>query len=265
MKKRFAGLGAILVLLSAVSSSQGALVPRPGSGDPRIFVVDYNPAEVVQLRGTLGYQTLIEFAPDEHIENVAVGDSLGWQITPNHKADLLFVKPLSEVPVTNMTVVTNMRRYAIELSVRPRSSTEKSVLYTLHFLYPEVALAKVVVAASAPQPETPPPPKMVNNAYSFDGSEKIVPTQIFDDGHSTYFQFREGEAYPAIFSVDADGAEAVINSSTRGPYVVVDRTARSFVLRQGAELTHVFNDGFHEPTLGAQSPQRRTKRCWLCL
>ena len=263
MKKRFAGLGAVLVLLSAVSSSQGALVPRPGSGDPRIFVVDYNPAEVVQLRATLGYQTLIEFAPEEHIENVAIGEALGWQITPNRKADLLFVKPLNEAPVTNMTVVTNLRRYAFELSVKPRGGADKSVIYTLHFLYPEVALAKIVAAPSAPVP--PPPPQMVNNAYSFEGSEKIVPTQIFDDGHATFFQFRDGEAYPAIFSVDADGGEAVINSSTRGPYVVVDRTARGFVLRQGAELTHIFNDGFHEPTLGPQSPQRRTKRCWLCL
>jgi len=263
MKQHFAGLGAILVLLSAVSSSQGALVPRPGSGDPRIFVVDYNPAEVVQLRATLGYQTLIEFSPEEHIENVAVGEALGWQITPNRKADLLFVKPLSEAPVTNMTVVTNLRRYAFELSVKPRSGDEKSIIYTLHFQYPEVALAKIAAASTEPAP--PPPPKMVNNAYSFDGSQKIVPAQIFDDGHATYFQFREGEEYPAIFSVDADGGEAVINSYMRGPYVAVDRTARGFVLRQGTELTHIFNDGFHEPALGPQSPQRRAKRCWLCL
>ena len=91
-------------LLLATRPSQGALIPRPGSGDPRIYVVDYDPAQVVELRATMGYQTFVEFASDEHIENVAVGDAAGWQITPNRAANLLFVKPMSEVPTTNMTV-----------------------------------------------------------------------------------------------------------------------------------------------------------------
>ena len=69
-------------------------------------MVGYDPNEVVLLKASLGYQVLIEFAPDERIENVAIGDSLGWQITPNRKANLLFVKAMDQVPVTNMTVVT---------------------------------------------------------------------------------------------------------------------------------------------------------------
>ena len=64
-----------------------AQAPRPGSGDPRIFVVDYDPTQVVELNATMGYQTFIEFSPDEHIENVAVGDATGWQITPNRAAN----------------------------------------------------------------------------------------------------------------------------------------------------------------------------------
>ena len=62
----------------ATTPSQGALIPRPGSGDPRIYVVDYDPAQVVELHATMGYQTFVEFASDEHIENVAVGDATGW-------------------------------------------------------------------------------------------------------------------------------------------------------------------------------------------
>jgi type IV secretion system protein VirB9 len=245
--------------------AQTAIVPMQGSGDPHIHVVDFDPAQVVLLQGTLGYQTLVEFAPDEHIENVAVGDAMSWQITPNRKADLLFVKPMNEAPVTNMTVVTNLRHYLFELHVKPRTgSDDKSIVYTLRFQYPETAMA-VPALSPPPAASQPPPPQVVNDAYSFDGSPKVLPVRVFDDGHATFFQFREGEEYPAIFSVDADGAESVINSYMRGPYVAVDRTARGFVLRQGTELTHIFNDGFHEPTLGPQSPQRRTKRCWLCL
>jgi len=252
-------------LLLGVSPSQGALEPRPGSGDPRIYVVDYDPAQVVELHATMGYQTFIEFSPDEHIENVAVGDATGWQITPNRAANLLFVKPMSQVPTTNMTVVTNYRHYAFELSVRPHAPAgDKTIVYTLRFQYPEVALASITPAPSTPAP--PPPPKVANAAYSYDGSSKIVPARIFDDGHATFFEFHEGEAYPAIFSVDTDKSEAVVNSYMRDGYVVVDVVARGFVLRQGKEVTHIYNDGFHAALPGPQSPRRRPpQHCWICL
>jgi type IV secretion system protein VirB9 len=249
-------------LLFAASPSQGALVPRPGSGDPRIYVVDYDPAQVVELRATMGYQTFIEFAADEHIENVAVGDATGWQITPNRAANLLFVKPMNEVPTTNMTVVTNYRHYSFELSVRPHApSGDRSIVYTLRFQYPDVAMASVAPKPAAPEPL--PLPKVANAAYSYDGSMKIVPARVFDDGHATYFEFREG--YPAIFSLDSDKGEAVVNTYMRNGYVVADLVARGFVLRQGADVTHIYNDGFHPSLPGPQSPRRRAKSCWICL
>jgi type IV secretion system protein VirB9 len=265
MKRTLASWICAATILSTAAPSQAALVPRPGSGDPRIYVVDYDPTQVVQLRGTLGYQTFIEFASDEHIENVAVGDATGWQITPNRKADLLFIKPMNAVPVTNMTVVTNLRQYAFELSVRPRDANDdKAVVYTLRFQYPEKAIVTVTAPAA---PEAPQPPKVANEAYSYDGSPKTVPMRIFDDGHATYFQFREGEEYPAIFSLGADRSEMVVNSYMRGSYVAVDRIAPGFVLRQGSEVTHIYNDGYQTALAGPQSPKpRAVKHCWIvCL
>jgi len=252
-------------LLFAATPSEGALVPRPGSGDPRIFVVDYDPAQVVELNATMGYQTFIEFSPDEHIENVAVGDATGWQITPNRAANLLFVKPMGEVPTTNMTVVTNYRHYAFELNVRPHAPAgDNKIVYTLRFQYPEVAVARMTATKPAAA-EAPAMPKVANSAYSYDGSTKIVPERIFDDGHATYFQFREGASYPAVFSIDAEKNEVVVNSYMRDGYVVADTIARGFVLRQGNEVTHVYNDGFHDDVPGPDSPKRRARNCWICL
>ncbi len=252
------------IFFVATTPSQGALIPRPGSGDPRIYVVDYDPAQVVELHATMGYQTFVEFASDEHIENVAVGDATGWQITPNRAANLLFVKPLNDVPTTNMTVVTNYRRYSFELSVRPHApSGDKSIVYTLRFQYPEVAVATVVAKASAPEP--PPLPKVANAAYSYDGSPRIVPSRVFDDGKATYFEFRDGDSYPAIFSLDGDKNEQVVNTYMRSGYIVADQVSRGFVLRQGADVTRVYNDGFRAPGPGPQSPRRRAKTCWICL
>ena len=86
---------------------------------------------------------------------------------------------------------------------------------------------------------------------------------MFDDGHATYFAFRQGEDYPAIFAVDADGGEAVVNSHMRDGYVVVDRIARGFVLRQGGEVTRIFNDGYKDAEPGPLSPQPRDNKPWM--
>ena len=72
------------------------------AADNRIRTQAYDPNEIVRILGKTGIQSTIEFASDERIENVAVGDSAAWQITPNRRASLLFVKPLSAHSRTNM-------------------------------------------------------------------------------------------------------------------------------------------------------------------
>jgi type IV secretion system protein VirB9 len=237
--------------------AQSALVPRPGPGDPRIHVVPYDPTQVIELNAVLGYELLIEFAPDEHIENVAIGDSIGWQVTPNRKANLLFLKPMDKVPSTNMTVITDSRRYSFELTAQPRNAVHdaKTIIYSLQFDYPP---SPAKAAEKPAQPAPPPLPQVVNQSYSYEGSSKTLPLRMFDDGRSTYFQFRDGQAYPAIFAIEGENnAESVVNSSTRGGYVVVDRLARGFALRQGNEVTRIYNDGFREAGPGPQSPKPR--------
>lgn len=235
------------------------MLPQARLPDPRIHIVPYIADEIVPIRAALGYQLMIEFGGDERIENVAIGDSLGWQITPNRKADLLFVKPMDKVPVTNMTVVTNQRHYLFEMivDIAPAHHGHAPVMYALQFQYPKEA-------AVAPEPAQPQLPQVVNSAYSYTGSTTTLPTRIFDDGHSTFFQFREGEDYPAIFTVEGDKGEAVVNSSTRGGYIVVDQVARRFTLRRGSDVTSIFNDGFREAAPGPLSPQpRAASSCWF--
>jgi type IV secretion system protein VirB9 len=232
-------------------------VARPAAGDPRLRVVPYDPAQVVTIRAALGYQMMIEFEDGERIENVAVGDSIGWQVIPSRKANLLFLKPMDHAPATNMTVVTSLRRYAFELNVRPGpvKADDPSLIYSLRFEYP----APVVPVIAAP--EAPPrPPQDVNHAYSYEGSQQNLPVRLFDDGQATYFRFAEGVSFPAIFAVEADRSEAVVNFHVHDGYLVVDRLARGFVLRRGKEETRIFNDGFHDAEPGPSSPQPRRKK-----
>ena len=97
-----------------------ALVAAPACAhDARLVERLYNPNEVVRVDGRPNVEATIRFADDEHIENVAIGDSTKWQVTPNKRANLLFVKPMTPRAATNMTVVTDRHTYLFDLVASP--------------------------------------------------------------------------------------------------------------------------------------------------
>ena len=248
---------AVACLLSVTVAFAQGLSPAPSSGDPRIRIVPYGANRIVSLRGHLGYQMLVEFDPNERIENVAIGDSLGWQVTPNRAATLLFIKPISRGAATNMTVVTTLRRYAFELTAREaRGPSDPNIIYTVRFAYPAVA---------APLPPAPPPraqgPALsdLNLGYSTKGGARMPAVRVFDDGRATYFQFAEAADAPAIFLSGRDGKEELVNSQQRGPYMVVDQVAQEFVLRVGRQSMRVRNDAWREPQPDDNSPGERRR------
>lgn len=235
----------MLALLLAPAAVEARESPRPGILDPRIQTVDYDPDQVVVLRGTLGYQFMLEFAAGERIETVSIGDALGWQVTPNRKANVLFIKPVDRLSVTNLTVLTDQRRYAFELVVAPRGSAAP-VLFVARMVYPQPVLA--AVADAPPEPEAP--PTVANAAYSITGAAENRPLRVFDDGTQTYFEWGPDSAIPAIFGVAADGAESLVNYAVRSPYVVVQQMSQKFVLRNGKQVATVTNLGY-APLAGA--------------
>ena len=215
---------AILLALAAVALG-ASTVPQPGETDPHIQSVYYQPDEVVALKGALGWQIMIEFAPDERIENVSIGDALAWQVTPNTRARNLFLKPLLRNASTNMTVITNQRRYAFSLTVGPRSAVTP---WVVRFDYPPPPL--VVVA----DPPPPPPPLPLNYRYGLGGDKSVLPVRVWDDGRQTYFEFAEQTAIPAIFAAGPGKKdESLVNVSTQGRLQVVQQLGNRFVLRSG--------------------------------
>ena len=100
---------ALLLAGGTPATTQPVLPHALPGGDPHLQSVRYDANRVVSLVGYLGFQTMIQFGPDERIENVAIGDSTAWQVTPNKRADMLFVKPIGRSGATNMVVVTNVR------------------------------------------------------------------------------------------------------------------------------------------------------------
>lgn len=203
----------------------GATLPQPGLTDQHIQRVLYDPEQVVSIQGALGWQIMVEFAPDERIENVAIGDSLAWQVTPNKRARMLFLKPLQRNGSTNMTVVTSRRRYAFALSTGPRLSRSP---WIVHFDFPQP------VVETMPEPP-PPPPVRLNFSYTMAGDHAVLPARVWDDGRQTYFEFSDQISFPAIFTLGSGkGDEALVNVATRGRVQVVQQMGTRFILRSGA-------------------------------
>jgi outer membrane protein OmpA-like peptidoglycan-associated protein len=80
-------------------------------------------------------------------------------------------------------------------------------------------------------------------SYSAAGESRVRPIQVFDDGQNTYFQFRPGEAVPAIFAMTPQGP-LFASPSIEGPYVKVTLIAKSFQLRMGSLAGRVVHASF---------------------
>ena len=255
----FAPMLALMVAMPSVA--QTAPSPQVSSN---IRYIDYNPDSVVRLTGYTGYQMILEFEAGEKIETVGIGDSSGWQVTPNGAATVMFLKPVGLPRTTNMSIVTNQRRYNIELIAHSGVKVAQSqIIYAVRFRYPQRVSEAAQAPAAAPIIATP--PEQWNRAYSYDGAKGNVPEQIFDDGKATYFRFATGTSTPAIFSITPDAGESIVNFAVRGPYIVVEQLAPQFVLRQGKDVTFIFNDAYAVPTPGADAPKQRAakKKCGL--
>lgn len=108
----------------------------PITTDTRIKTYIYNQNEVYLLVMHYGFQSFIEFAKNEIIETISMGDSYAWKITP--MGNRLFLKPLEKNIRTNMTVMTNKRIYQFDVVAKPfEDGDEKDLVYTVRFFYPK--------------------------------------------------------------------------------------------------------------------------------
>ncbi|MEM7569606.1 MAG: TrbG/VirB9 family P-type conjugative transfer protein [Pseudomonadota bacterium] len=240
-------------------------MPLPGQAkDPRIKTVAYVNDSVVPLTAHLGYQLAIEFQADEVIENVAIGDSASWQVTPNRRGSVLIVKPVNQALPTNMTVLTSERRYSFALVAKNSDGASPSQMtFVLRFVakddmaaIKEDARPNDLELAENAAFQTP----SRNAEYSFTGSAEIVPAEIFDDGQSTYFRWSSATPSPAIFLLGKKGERSLVNHSYVADYLVVDRVSERFLLQLGQFSTVIYNDAFTLAKLGPQAPVQRPKK-----
>ncbi|WP_336981159.1 TrbG/VirB9 family P-type conjugative transfer protein [Altererythrobacter fulvus] len=253
-----------------LAAASAALAAAPAhAGDTRLVERLYNPSEVVLVEGKPNVQATITFGEDEHIENVAIGDSASWQVTPNKRANLLFVKPLSARASTNMTVVTDRHTYLFDLIARP----DAKPLYVLNFLYPEEPKAEEgetqlaqpqgpndLEVAAANDPYAVADPAKLNFAWGRKGAAKLMPDQVYDDGDATFITWPADATIPAILIKDRDGTEGPVNYAVRGTTTVVDGVPAEIILRWGDDVATLTHGGQAGAAITGKSPALASNR-----
>jgi len=226
-------IGSICCLASGFADAQSFRPPL--QLDPRIRVTPYRTDAVYRLRGYIGYQIDITFAPGERFVGLGVGDSKGvaFAVEANH----LFLKPSAAHVATNLTVLTNRRTYLFDYAAQPRppDPSGADVIYALRFEYP--ALAVSVASRDRRRVEgnlaAARSMRLRNYDYWYCGDPSLKPTAAWDDGVQTTLVFGARSEMPAVFVSNEDGSESLVNFAVQAGRIVVQRVARRLIVRRG--------------------------------
>ena len=250
----FIGTMALLISINALALE----TPHMGKLDKRVRHINYQHDQVVKLVGHYGFATDIAFAQGEHIKQIAMGDSDAWSVTTvdNH----IFIKPKAKNAVTNMTVLTaytqgKQRVYNFELSAHwSQHGTHpipNDMMFAIDFRYPaerqRAEYKQQQRQLLKQQLNSSQPPQVVNQAYFYKGDDSIAPIKAFDDGRFTYLTFNRKQDLPAVYIINIDNSESLVNSNVNPHFpdtIVIERVVRQLVLRQGNSVACVFNQNF---------------------
>ncbi|HLD77061.1 MAG TPA: TrbG/VirB9 family P-type conjugative transfer protein [Rickettsiales bacterium] len=242
-------LGFLFISFFAANNAISSQLPRHLGNEKKFRSFIYNPNEVYRYLGHYTYQGFIEFESDETIATITMGDPSLWLF--EHLGNRLFLKPVGEDnSQTNMTIITNKRIYHFELTAKEaRSIDDKDLIFVAKFVYPDEKDKNIlefpkIIASDEPDMRDL---SIYNFNYQYTGENTIAPLKVFDNGEFTYFQFTKKNAeLPAIFSVDAAGYESLVNFRASGSYIVVEKVAPQFTLRNGTDIVCVYNTGLYK-------------------
>lgn len=237
-------LSFIAFLQVLTTQTEAAQLPRYLGSERKFRSYIYNPNEVYRYLGHYTYQGFIEFGEDETIATISMGNQTLWmfEILKNR----LFLKPIGEDnSETNMSVITNKRIYHFELMAKEaKGISDKDLIFVAKFSYPDDK-EKNLVQFPKMQPSDEPDMRdlsIYNFNYQYVGESNIAPIRVFDNGTFTYFQFsRKNPEIPAIFTVDSEGYEGLVNFRSAGDFLIVERTSSQFTLRNGSNIVCIYN------------------------
>lgn len=216
----------------ATAGSDGAVVFRIGTSMPSVvcaplFVCD------------------IALQPGEIVNDVKVGDSVRWKVTPSTSGSVVrtthvIVKPSDIGLTTNLIVATDRRIYNLKLVSR-----ENDWMPSVSFSYPEdevaqwaaLSMEQAKERADTVIPQTGQALGDLDFGYSVSGSKSAWrPLRVYNDGLKTYIQFpasMKADESPALVALGADKKEQMVNYRLLGDRFVVDKVLDRAILVSG--------------------------------
>lgn len=248
-------LAVALFALLTVSPAIALETPRRSSEDHRVQFVDFSADDVVRVNAANGYITTIIFAPGEKVTNYGSGYSTAWEFATSNNQ--FFLKPKDKDGTTNLVVVTDKRIYSFDVHL---VSNPKNATYKLTFRYPLEEIENRVKAGQrayieerlkAQDPDLERRPGLnYNYTMNFgtsEGSKRLAPVSVYDNGRFTYMKFKANTEFPAVYSVSTDG-EAIINTHIENEVLVIHGVYPEYRLRAGSDVVGIYNESFN--TLG---------------
>jgi type IV secretion system protein VirB9 len=261
-----------VALATLLATSAAAIeTPRTAPQDNRVRFVDYQPYNVTKIVGTLRSAVEVEFADDEEIAHVALGNTVAWDVAP--AGNILFLKARENHPLTNMSVVTtrrdgSKRSYQMELSIRDGTVAQGVETYFyVKYRYPsdDALRARQEAAARTEAARSSEADNVLalherygprNWRYSAQGASAIEPQAVYDNGKVTTFAFAGNQEMPAIYMQNSDGSESLVPKNVDGDLVIVHALAQKFILRRGHDVLCIYNEGYSQ--VGINPPTNTT-------
>ena len=281
---RTSSLATLLALCAVTAPAHALDAPSPGKLDAHIRTVAYTPYDRTLIVGVIGRSTTITFGPTERIERVTFGsEDPPWEGPDPSKvgnAPLRNNLPLwplktgrSNMQVTTLLPNGDERLYQFALVVHDAPTgddDDPAATYGLIFTYPQDVRRAALQAARARQADQQQRIAAEQLAtdywygdrnwhYIAQGKDKgIAPLEVSDNGELTAFRFPGNTEVPAIYVVDATGAERLAPFEMKDDVVVVQTTAAHFRLRLGEQVLEIYNRGYdpigQNPGTGTTSP-----------
>ncbi len=228
--------------ICVAAQSLAATLPSPGTPDSRIRMVQYQPNDVIDLVGFVGYHLDLEFSEGEEFVGLSAGDPEA--LTYSAHGNVLTLKPRVVSALMNLTVSTSKRRYYFDYAIQGHTPNRMRdpVMYVVRFRYPpegptaEARIAADFASARAVRP--------LNRDYWFCGDRAVKPVSASDDGVQTRLTFAPRRDLPAVFIANEDGSEALVNFTVEADSLVIHRVAPRLVLRRGRLVGCVVNRSF---------------------
>jgi type IV secretion system protein VirB9 len=214
--------------------------------DSRFKVFPFMENGVYEIVSLYDNTTYIEFESDEKVQSMTNPKTNFWQMFS--KDNKLFIQPVASDADTQITVMTNKRTYFFEMYAKePSDNFDENYTFYYQFNYPSEEEQKTIRRYSKSiLPNIAINPEKYNFNYTVTGQDSLYPMKIFDDGEFTYFEFKEkGGIIPAIFLVDTNNYESLVNFRMVGNYLVVEAVSPRFTLRNGADIVCVFNENIY--------------------